>query len=257
MSGLNFTSDPSAAIPLPLPDREVLDLADTSVTKVQVSVNPDKVLASVNSTAEVTVGLYNPDKNLVKGGIVNLTADKGTIQTPAKDNDDGTYTAIYTAGKVAGEAKISAAIADGKFGTTTIILLDTKVKLTAQKTTLPASPFASTVLTIHIKDSEGNPIIGEALKLKAEKGTIQPPIDNGDGTYTAKYIASNMVGDDTVAVITGSGKQAKISLKLLPLVPSASKSSLELAGSATVQTGEIASVVVTLRAASGIPMGGE
>ena len=251
VSGLNFTSGASAVVPLPLADREVLDLADTSVAKVQVSVNPIKVSASVKAIAEVTVALYNPDKNLIKGGTANLTVDIGTIHTPAKDNGDGTYTAIYTAGRVAGKAKISAVTAAGKFGTTTIILLDTKVKLTAQKTTLPASPSASTVLTIHIKDSEGNPVKGETLKLKADKGTIQPPVDNGDGTYTAKYTAANVVGDDTVAVITGAGKQAKISLKLLSLVPSASKSSLELAGSATVQTGEIASALVTLKTADG------
>ena len=121
------------------------------------------------------------------------------------------------------------------------------MKLAAQKTTLPAS----TVLTIHIKDSEGNPVTGEAIKLKADKGTIQPSIDNGDGTYTAKYIASNLAGDDTVSVVTGAGKQAKIILELLPLAPSVSKSSLELAGSATVPTGEIASALVTLKTADG------
>ena len=263
MSGSNFTSGASAGgdftsdegAPLPLADRKVLDLADTSVTKVQLSVKPNKVLAGVKTAAEVTVALYNPEKNLVKGDTVNLTVDKGAIQTPAKDNDDGTYTAIYTAGKVAGEAKISAVTATGKFGTTTITLLDTKVKLTAQKTTLTASTSASTststVLTIYIKDSEGNPVIGEAVKLKAEKGTIQPPVDNGDGTYSAKYIASNLVGDDTVSVVTGAGKQDKIILKLLPLAPSVSKSSLELAGSATVPTGEIASALVTLKTADG------
>ncbi|MDP6417741.1 MAG: SUMF1/EgtB/PvdO family nonheme iron enzyme, partial [Gammaproteobacteria bacterium] len=68
VSGLNFTSDSFTT--LPLADREVLDLADTSVTKVQVSVNPDKVSASVKATAEVTVALYNPEENLVKGEIV-------------------------------------------------------------------------------------------------------------------------------------------------------------------------------------------
>ena len=238
--------------PLPLAGREVLDLAETSVTKVQVSVKPNKLPASLKATSEVTVALFNSEKNLVKGGTVNLAVDIGTIQTPAKDNSDGTYSAIYTAGNVDGEAKISAVTATGKFVTTIITLLDTKVKLTAQKTTLTASTSASsTVLTIYIKDSEGNPVTGEAVKLKAEQGTIQSPVDNGDGTYSAKYIASNLVGDDTVSVVTGAGKQAKIILELLPLAPSVSKSSLELAGSATVPTGEIASALVTLKTADG------
>ena len=251
-SGIDLGDDTSDEVaPLPLAGREVLDLAETSVTKVQVSVKSNKLPASLKATSEVTVALFNPEKNLVKGGTVNLAVDIGTIQTPAKDNSAGTYSAIYTAGNVAGEAKISAVTATGKFVTTIITLLDTKVKLTAQKTTLTASTSASTVLTIYIKDSEGNPVTGEAVKLKAEQGTIQSPVDNGDGTYSAKYIASNLVGDDTVSVVTGAGKQDKIILELLPLAPSVSKSSLELAGSATVPTGEIASALVTLKTADG------
>ena len=66
-----------------------------------------------------------------------------------------------------------------------------------------------------------------------------------------RYIASNLVGDDTVSVVTGASKQDKIILELLPLAPSVSKSSLELAGSATVPTGEIASALVTLKTADG------
>ena len=251
-SGIDLGDDTSDEVaPLPLAGREVLDLAETSVTKVQVSVKSNKLPASLKATSEVTVALFNPEKNLVKGGTVNLAVDIGTIQTPAKDNSDGTYSAIYTAGNVAGEAKISAVTATGKFVTTIITLLDTKVTLTAQKTTLTASTSASTVLTIYIKDSEGNPVTGEAVKLKAEQGTIQSPVDNGDGTYSAKYIASNLVGDDTVSVVTGASKQDKIILELLPLAPSVSKSSLELAGSATVPTGEIASALVTLKTADG------
>ena len=251
-SGIDLGDDTSDEVaPLQLAGREVLDLAETSVTKVQASVKSNKLPASLKATSEVTVALFNPEKNLVKGGTVNLAVDIGTIQTPAKDNSDGTYSAIYTAGNVAGEAKISAVTATGKFVTTIITLLDTKVKLTAQKTTLTASTSASTVLTIYIKDSEGNPVTGEAVKLKAEQGTIQSPVDNGDGTYSAKYIASNLVGDDTVSVATGAGKQDKIILELLPLAPSVSKSSLELAGSATVPTGEIASALVTLKTADG------
>ena len=251
-SGIDLGDDTSDEVaPLPLAGREVLDLAETSVTKVQASVKSNKLPASLKATSEVTVALFNPEKNLVKGGTVNLAVDIGTIQTPAKDNSDGTYSAIYTAGNVAGEAKISAVTATGKFVTTIITLLDTKVKLTAQKTTLTASTSASTVLTIYIKDSEGNPVTGEAVKLKAEQGTIQSPVDNGDGTYSTKYIASNLVGDDTVSVATGAGKQDKIILELLPLAPSVSKSSLELAGSATVPTGEIASALVTLKTADG------
>lgn len=76
---------------------------------------------------------------LVKGGIVNLTVDKGTIQTPAKDNGDGTYTAIYTAGGVEGEVRITAIASNGKFAATTITLLPVNISLSTAKTKLPAN----------------------------------------------------------------------------------------------------------------------
>ena len=69
-AGEDFTSDEEASagekVLLPLAGKEVLNLADTSVTKVQVSVNPNKVSASVNTTAEVTIALYNAEKIWLK-----------------------------------------------------------------------------------------------------------------------------------------------------------------------------------------------
>ena len=98
-SGIDLGDDTSDEVaPLPLAGREVLDLAETSVTKVQVSVKPNKLPASLKATSEVTVALFNSEKNLVKGGTVNLAVDIGTIQTPAKDNDDGTYTSYIHSG---------------------------------------------------------------------------------------------------------------------------------------------------------------
>ena len=56
----------------------------------------------------------NKDDIPIKGDVVNLTVDRGTIQSPAVDNGDGTYTATYTAGNVADTAKITALTNSGQ-----------------------------------------------------------------------------------------------------------------------------------------------
>jgi len=56
-----------------------------------------------------------------------LTADKGTIQTPAVNNGDGIYTATYAAVDVSGDVTISALTSNGKFGSLQIKLVEVAV----------------------------------------------------------------------------------------------------------------------------------
>ena len=72
------------------------------------------------------------------------------------DNGDGTYTAIYTAGKAAGEAKISVITSNGKFATAAITLLDTKVELSAERTELPATFLSTTNIILGVTDNNIN-----------------------------------------------------------------------------------------------------
>ena len=141
-----------------------IDVSETSIETVEVNLAAKEISASQSATTTVIVKLKNKDRLWGKGATVNLTVDKGTIQTPALDNNDGTYSAIYTAADSAGMAKIS--------------------------------------------------------------------------------------------VVTGNGKLATTTIKLLELVLSPSQSTVELAAGVTFQTGELASVLVTLKAAGGLPISG-
>ncbi|HIB92343.1 TPA: hypothetical protein EYO57_35030, partial [Candidatus Poribacteria bacterium] len=66
--------------------------------------------------------------------------------------------------------------------------------------------------------------------------------------------AGKTAGQAKISVVTSNGKFASITIELLELVLSVSKSTLELAGSAAVQTGELASVLVTLKDDNGLPI---
>ncbi|MAE19868.1 hypothetical protein CMK12_13235 [Candidatus Poribacteria bacterium] len=254
---IDNTIKANTSIVLSRPDpNKVLNIADAFVSQVKLEAKPTKLPASLKATAKVTIALYNPEQNLVKGEIVNLTVDKGTIETPAKDNGDGTYTAIYTAGNVVGEAKITAATKNGKFATTIITLLETKVELSLEKNSLPASSLSTTNITITVRDSNGKLVKGETVSLKAEKGTLQTAVENSNGTYTAKYVAGNVAGEDKITVTTSAGKEASVNITLVELALSPEESTMEVVGKASVATGEVASVLVTLQRNDGLPVTG-
>jgi len=109
----------------------ITDVSEASTDKVEIHLLAEEIPASPSSSTTVTIIPKSKDGWRIKGETVNLTVDKGTIQTPAIDNGDGSYTAKYTAGNVAGEAKITAITSNGKFAFATITLLDTQVKLSA------------------------------------------------------------------------------------------------------------------------------
>ncbi|MAE19558.1 hypothetical protein CMK12_11615, partial [Candidatus Poribacteria bacterium] len=90
-----------------------------------------------------------------------------------------------------------------------------------------------------------------------DKGTIQTPaVNNGDGTYTATYDAADVSSDVTISALTSNGIFSTLQLKLVEVSVSASKSTLELTSSATPQTGEKVTVVVTAISDDGLALSG-
>ncbi len=156
--------------------KEVLDLADTSVSQVTLETKLTELPASLKATSEVTITLYNPEDNLVKGEVVNLTVDKGTIQTPATDNGDGTYTATYTASDVPGEATVTVVTNSGKLATITIELLE--LVLSPSKSSIELVDGAafqtgeSASILVTLKTSEALPLASRQVTLHVE------PVDN-------------------------------------------------------------------------------
>ena len=116
--------------------------------------------------------LFNPDENLVKGGVVNLTADIGQVQTPATDNGDGTYTATYTAVKQNGPVKITAVTNTGQFTTVTLELVE--LDISKDKSTLQIAGSAAVQTGVNasvvvvLKTVAGLPVSGRKVDLKVE-----------------------------------------------------------------------------------------
>lgn len=199
----------------------------------------------VNLNCELVL-LYNKDDIPIKGDVVNLTADKGTIQSPVVDNGDGTYTATYTAGNVAGTAEITALASSGQFAVATINLLEIRLSLSAPVNQIDAGTTMN--LTLTVKDSNGNAVAGETVELTADQGIVKL-IGKGDGSYTAQYTAPEIGENAKITATTSSGQSQSINLKILDV--SKDKSSMKAVGKVTLQTGEVGEVKVTVIGLSG------
>ncbi|HHZ90202.1 TPA: hypothetical protein EYN65_06650, partial [Candidatus Poribacteria bacterium] len=99
--------------------------------------------ADGKSTAALTINLNDAANKPVSGQTITLTTDIGQI-SQAKDNQDGSYTATYTAGTKAGEATITATTSNGKSNTI-------KIQLTEQE----VSEFVVSVLKPELSISAG------------------------------------------------------------------------------------------------------
>ncbi|WP_157825894.1 Ig-like domain-containing protein, partial [Colwellia sp. Bg11-28] len=144
----------------------------------------------------ITVQVKDSNGNNVNNGgdAVNLTASSGTIAA-VTDNNDGTYTAIYTSATTVGTATITGTL------NSIVITDDASISLkngatdagqsviSANPTTLVADGTSTSTITVQMKDSNGNNVLigGDTVNLTASSGTIAAVTDNNDGTYTATY----------------------------------------------------------------------
>ena len=128
---------------------------------------------------------------------MDLTVDKGTIQSPAANNGDGTYTASYVAVDTVGEVQISAITSNGKFGSASVQLVEPAVS--SAKSTLEISIGSNTKtggqisIVVMLLNDDGLPLSGQKVELKVspeEKVVINPSAKTDkDGKTTITFTA--------------------------------------------------------------------
>merc|ERR1712096_287603 len=122
LKSINLTNNPLStnAVLVQIPELEsagiTVDLGTSAAAKVELSSEQASIPASLSATTDITVAVTDANDNKIKRETVDLTVDRGTIQTPAVNNGDGTYTATYAAADVSGDVTITALISNGKFG---------------------------------------------------------------------------------------------------------------------------------------------
>jgi adhesin/invasin len=176
------------------------------------AIDADSASMAANGLSRTLISVRILDGNgqpiPASAGPVALTTTLGSVGATT-DHGDGTYTATLTSGTTAGTAVVTGTL-DGEAmsdravvefrpltsdpGTTTI---------TADSAAINADGVATTVVTVTVRDANGNPVGsgGGVVLLQSTLGNVGAVTDHADGTYTATLRAGTVAG---VAVITGT-----------------------------------------------------
>ncbi|MEI9540124.1 invasin domain 3-containing protein, partial [Enterobacter cancerogenus] len=187
----------SYAITAATPDREKSAIAVDSTTYAS------------GDDMKVTVTLKDASGNAVSGDQAALTADAVAVPHAAlksgsswADNQDGTYTATYTAGTAGTGLKATLKLAgwkdrdeSGSYAITAATPDREKSAIAVDSTTYASGDDMK--VTVTLKDASGNAVSGDQAALTADAVAVPHAAlksgsswaDNQDGTYTATYTA--------------------------------------------------------------------
>ena len=163
----------------------------TNVTNSAIEADAAAIVANGTATTVITVSIKDTEGNVVadSAGTVALTVSEGTgTLSTVIDNDNGTYTATFTAGTVSGTARIIGTLDGSALGGSASIILTSGPAENAQILVAPGTSASGALLNpqpqIVIKDVNGNTVTSDSstivtLSLKSgDSGTLA-------GTLTA------------------------------------------------------------------------
>ncbi len=170
---------------------------------ITVSVDPTELVADGASTAVVTATLTREGEAVVNE-TVTIEATLGTVGD-VTNNEDGTYTATFTAGTTAGTAEITVTASAGDTGEASLTLTPgapAGIVASVDPTQIRGDSITTATFTATIADANGNPVSGleNVTATLTGGGSIGDVADAGDGTYTAVY-TSPLVKEDAVATV--------------------------------------------------------
>ena len=133
-----------------------------------------------------------------------------------------------------------------------------KVELVAEESVIPASLASTTDIIVTVKDVSGKLVKRETVNLTVDEGLIQSPAtNNGDGTYTASYVAVDTLGEVQISAITSNGTLGSVSVKLVETAVSPTKSTMKISIGSNTETGGRISIGVMLLSDDGLPLSGK
>ena len=210
---------------------------------LEAVLSPSSLPADGMSTTVITVNNV-ADGQPVTGDTVTITAGQGTVGD-VTDNGDGTYSATYTAPELvlSEDATDTITIESASTGeTTTVDVTITPVPTLLSVSANPAIFTAGSGETgiIGVNVSRGGDAVADAeISISANAGTLGDVTNHGDGTYSAAYTPSAMVGrgivtaTDAVSGVSGSaavtvnaGAPATLGVTVAPTTVSSNGSGL-------------------------------
>ncbi|HEX6133597.1 MAG TPA: invasin domain 3-containing protein [Longimicrobiales bacterium] len=245
-------------------DTASVDLRPTAPVPNATTLEADSAFMTANGTSRtrITVTVRDANGNAVgtSAGVVALSTTLGQLGA-VTDHDDGTYTATLTTGTKTGTAVVTGTLDGAAIADTVRIDLrpaaanPTTTTIEADSAALPADGSSSTLITVTVRDANGNPTGSTAgvVTLATTLGALTAVTDQADGTYTARLTAGTVAG---TAIVTGTLAGAAIEdsafITLRPLTASPTTTTIDADSTFMTANGVSATLItVTVRDANG------
>ena len=180
------------------------------VATVTVTPNPGNLTANGTSTLAMSAAVKDAQGRFVLNQTVAFSTTLGGITPPSSTGGTGTAAATLTASNSAGQATITAtAVASSKSGTGVVNMNAGSAAIanaTPAPSTIAADNSSTSVITIVVTDSFGNPVSGQAVSCVTDLGTITvaPANTNASGTTSATLKSSLTLGTAHLTITAGA-----------------------------------------------------
>ncbi|MCE2397055.1 Ig-like domain-containing protein, partial [Candidatus Poribacteria bacterium] len=216
-------------------------------TTVTVTVEPNIFSADTPGDGMVTISVDRAGP--VADETVTISAPSiGTIGA-VTNNGDGTYSATYTSGGLAGRVTLTATATQANESASAIITINAGSPATVTVSAVPTelSSTGSSTITAMVSDSSGNEVGGQSLIASTSSGgTVTAFTESATrfGSYSATYTAPvvDAEGTETITVTVGT-ISGETTLQLTP-VPPVEVSILNVEGTVFIADGETAAAGV-------------
>lgn len=172
---------------------------------------PINIEANGSDTSLVTLTLRDDNSIPVTGQDVTFNSPLGSLST-VTDGGNGVYTVTLTAGMTSGITTVSASVNGTALGIVpvSIILNGSSSDLSSTNSTLVAAPVNieangsdTSQVTLTLRDSNNNPVTGQAVALASTLGTLGTVSEQANGVYTATLTAGTLAGTASLTVTVG------------------------------------------------------
>jgi adhesin/invasin len=197
-------------------DSATVELASTggpSTTTSTVTADPDSIPADGESTSLITVEVRDSDGDPVDADSVTVATTLGALG-PVSHAEVGRYTATLTAGTTAGTAIVTGTVNGAAIQDSATVALTstggpdtTTSTVTADPDSILADGESTSLITVEVRDSNGDPVDADSVTLATTLGALGPVSHDEVGRYTATLTAGTTAG---TAIITGTVNGAAI-----------------------------------------------
>ncbi|EMY6607637.1 invasin, partial [Salmonella enterica] len=242
------------------------------------AIKTDATTYASGADMTVTVTLKDAADNAVTGASSSLTADAVKVPNAAlkigsswTDNGDGTYTATYVAETVSADNRATLALSgwgapqqSEAYAITAAAPDQAKSAIATDKASYASG--ADMTVTVTLKDAADNAVTGASSSLTVDAVKVPNAAlkigsswtDNGDGTYTARYVAETVSADNraTLALSGWGAPQQSEAYAITAAAPDQAKSAIAI-DKASYESGAYMTVTVTLKDKNGTVLTGD